>query len=182
MPPLEQCKKDKLHSRKIEVDTYECDENHLIVEGRLTDNRYKTSYTMSGKKRPPKVIHDMTLRLKVEMGTMIITDLEVELPSVPEEECPEGARSIETIKGMAISGGFTPKIKKRLKGIKGCSHLTTLLLSMAPAAVQASFAYRAKEPFPDLPVEMIKQFLGDSCYVWRMDGPLIKELDEMSDK
>ncbi len=179
MPSIEQCKGDKIHTRKIDVSTYECDENHLIVEGRLTDNRLKSSYTISGKKRPPSVIHDMIIRLKVEMSTMVIVDVEVELPTVPEEECPGGARSMETIKGMTISGGFTPRIKKILKGTKGCSHLTTLLLSMAPAAVQASFANTAREPFPDIPVEMAKQLFGDSCYVWRMDGPLTEEIEEM---
>ncbi len=182
MPSLEQSKGEKIHSRKIEVATYECDENHLIVEGRLTDNRHKTSYTMSGKKKPPSVVHDMIIRLKVTTSTMKIADVEVELLTVPEDQCKKVAKSMDNIKSLAISGGFTAKIKKLLKGTTGCSHLTTLLISMAPAAVQGNFSYKAREPFPDLSVEMVKQLLGDSCYVWRMDGPLIKELEGMSDK
>ncbi len=45
-----------------------------------------------------------------------------------KEICREMENSLDEIKGLNIAPGFTSKVKKIAGGIKGCVHLTTLLL------------------------------------------------------
>ena len=61
MNSIENRKGKRLHSRSMEIVTYECDEHHIIVEGRLKDNRLVETYHVSGEKRPPQTVHDMTV-------------------------------------------------------------------------------------------------------------------------
>ena len=49
-------------------------------------------------------------------------------------------------KGIKIAPGFTDKVKNMLGGTQSCSHLKTLVLSMASAAVQGFWVHRTKEP------------------------------------
>jgi len=62
-------------------------------------------------------------------------------------------------------------------GIKGCVHLTTLLLSMAPAALQGYWIFEARKiQRSEEPVLDIEKYLVDACWAWRKDGPLAKSL------
>jgi hypothetical protein len=69
--------------------------------------------------------------------TSYIVDLHVKIPGAPHDDlCREMENSLNDIKGLFIAPGFTSRVKKIAGGVKGCVHLTTLLLSMAPAALQ----------------------------------------------
>jgi hypothetical protein len=69
-------------------------------------------------------------------------------------------------------------VKKITGGIKGCTHLTTLLLVMAPAAVQGYWSNMARKPFDGkLTRESMEKYLTDTCYTWRKDGPLMMKLE-----
>jgi hypothetical protein len=179
MSSLEKMKKEKVHTRKVDIVTYDCDKDSIIVEGTLKDDRLHSYYTILGKKRPPTTLHNMKITLLVDSKSLSIKEVEVDMPEVPEDECPEASKSIHQIKGLNIARGFTMKVKKMLGGTRGCSHLTTLLLMMAPAALQGNFARTAREPFPErMNADHIKAVLGDTCRAWRNDGPLMKEIEE----
>ena len=48
---------------------------------------------------------------------------------------------------------------------------------MAPAAVQGFWANHARNPvLDDIQPEAVHHFLLDTCWVWRKDGPLLKEV------
>jgi len=58
-------------------------------------------------------------------------------------------------------------------GIKGCVHLTTLLLSMAPAALQGYWIFGARDKKRKETSEFdIGEYLIDTCWAWRKDGPI----------
>ncbi len=81
--------------------------------------------------------------------------------------------SLDKIKGLNIAPGFTSKVKKIAGGIKGCVHLTTLLLSMAPAALQGYWIFEARNLDRKENSEFdIGEYLIDTCWAWRKDGPV----------
>ena len=76
---------------------------------------------------------------------------------------------------MAITKGFTARVKSLVGGNKGCAHLVELLLAMAPAAIQGYAAYQSKRPvtYDSEQSKMVLRFLVDTCHAWREDGPLV---------
>jgi len=165
----------KIHTRKIEVATYKCTPETFIVEGVLKDDRLADSYGPVGL-RYPGTIHHMIIRMLVKGLDLLIEDIEVEMPTLPNEYCIETLKSLESIKGMKIVSGFTSKVKNLVGGVKGCVHLVALLTAMAPAAFQGVFSgmdRKFKAP------EMVAQRMENTCWVWRSDGPLMRKLKDI---
>ena len=169
-------KGEKLHTRNIKVTTYAYEGQRIIVEGILKDDRFQESYSFTGEKFASGAIHHMTIKLLVNCSNLLIEDIDVNLPSIPREECRETINCLAPIKGMIITKGFTAKVKKLAGGKKGCTHLVELILAMAPAAIQGFAAHQSRNPIvfdPDHE-KMILEFLVNTCRVWREDGPFVE--------
>ena len=173
-----QYKGRKIHARNIEISTYEYDDEYIVVEGELKEDALIAIY-ISGEKHQPHTVHHMVIRMLIECSSLTIKEINVEMPGIPYDECIETSNSLDMIKGLRISPGFTSKVKKSLKGNKRCVHLTTLLLAMAPAAMQGFWVYSSREPGGNgISSDMIKDYLIDSCWVWRRDGELVSRLKQ----
>ena len=176
MQSIWKSKGEKLHSRKIEVTTYDYDEQRMIVEGSLKDDRFQESHAVTGEKFPSGVIHHMAIRLLVNCSTLLIEDIDVDLISIPREACRETIGCLAPIKGLTITKGFTAKVKKLAGGKRGCTHLVELILAMAPAAIQGYATYQSRKQavFDPDRAKMILQFLVNTCHAWREDGPFVE--------
>ena len=169
----------KYHTRTIEVNTYEYDEQRLVVEGCLTDHRLQEFYLATGEKRSPGILHQMIIHLLVNKTTLEIEDLYVEMLAVPREECLETSNSMETIKGLKITSGFTSRVKTLVGSGKGCQHLLALLTSMGSSAIQGYAAYKLQES-PRFISDMINMVVN-TCWTWRAEGPLMNYIKEKID-
>jgi hypothetical protein len=176
MQSIWKSKGEKLHSRNIEVTTYDYDEQRMIVEGSLKDDRFQESHAITGEKFPSGVIHHMAIRLLVNCSTLLIEDIDVDLISIPREACRETIGCLAPIKGLTITKGFTAKVKKLAGGKRGCTHLVELILAMAPAAIQGYATYQSRKQavFDPDRAKMILQFLVNTCHAWREDGPFVE--------
>jgi hypothetical protein len=183
MQSIWESKGKKLRTRKIEVSTYEYDEQRVIVEGSFKDGRFRKSYIITGEISPSGLIHHMTIRLLVNCSNRMIEDVGVNLTSFPMEECRETIGSLAPIKGLTITKGFTLKVKQMVGGNKGCTHLVELLQAMAPAVVQGVNTHQSQIPSSfntDRTQRMLKNLIN-SCYAWKEDGPLVKRLQKNID-
>jgi hypothetical protein len=168
----------KIHTRNIEISTYEYDEGHILVEGKLQDNTLIPMY-VSGIERQPHTPHHMIIQMVIECSSFDIKEIKVEMPGIPYDWCNETSNSLDGIKGLKIAPGFTRKVKKNLGESKKCSHLTTLLLAMAPAVMQGYWVFIASKPSGGgVSSDVIGNYLVDTCWVWRKDGPLVSRLRE----
>jgi len=174
---IESNKSEKIHGRNIQIASYEYDDEHIIVFGELHDRRLVATYTVENSPRPPTTVHHMRIWIKVATGTMAIVEIEAELTAVPHEECADMHLTVEAIKGLTLTRGFTAEVKRRIGGRNGCIHLTTLLLAMAPAALQGYWVHNDREPSRRrLSGEHLEQYLVDTCRVWRREGPLVEKI------
>lgn len=174
---LEQQKGERIHTRNISVTTYECTDGGILVEGILKDDRLKPYYRLSGEKHDPHTVHHLIIRMLVNGPPLTISAVEAEMPGVPQEACPETKQSIKILEGWRIEPGFTEKAKNTLGGREGCVHLTALVMAMAPAAVQGFWANHSRKPLPkEISSDIVDQYLIDTCWVWRREGPLAQEL------
>jgi len=178
----------KAHRRGIEISSFPCDKKHMLVVGELTDDRLHDYFLISGEKKDAGRLHHMVIRLLVEMSSMTIVDHEVEMLTVPRDVCMEMQESLSVITGLQIKPGYSGKIRTLLGGVRGCSHLVTLLIDMGPAAMQGLGAIMAQNPVEGDKAKKLRRargisrFLANTCYVWREDGPTYKKLLEKINK
>ncbi len=167
---------DRIHNRNLDISSYIVDDEHILISGELKERNLITIYKRSGDRIEPNVFHHMQIQLLVKSAELKIVDIHVKIPGAPHDDiCREMENSLDKIKGLNIAPGFTSKVKKIAGGIKGCVHLTTLLLSMAPAALQGYWIFEArKEHRSENSVLDIEKYLVDTCWAWRKDGPLAK--------
>jgi len=168
----------KLHTRNIEVTTYEYDEQKIIVEGSLKDDRFQDSYLITGEKLPRGAVHHMSIRLLINCSNLLIEDIDVELTAVPRKICRNTINSLVPVKGLHITKGFTAKVKKLAGGSAGCTHLVELILAMAPAVFQGFAAHQSRQPSSFEPDQARKfvQSLVNTCSAWRDDMPHVARL------
>jgi len=179
MIDIDKMKCQKVHTRNIQVATYVCESDAIIVEGRLTDNRLMDSYRTGGVVIPPGTVHNMIIRLKIKGPRLKIEDVDVEMSTVPHKDCVQTRRSLEPIIGMEIVSGFTLRVKMLVGGAQGCAHLISLLTAMASAAVQGAWSAITREPINDPSFKHhTLDRIKDTCYVWRSDGPAMKKYEQ----
>jgi hypothetical protein len=166
----------KYHTRNIEINTYEYDEQRLVVEGCLADHRLQEYHLATGEKRSPGLLHQMIIHMLVNKATLEIEDLHVEMPTVPREECLETINSMEPVRGLRITRGFTSRVKALVGSGEGCNHLVALLTSMGSSTIQGYAAYKLQES-PSFISDMINM-LEDTCWTWRKEGPLMNFIKE----
>lgn len=166
----------KYHSRIIEAVTYEYDEQRLVVEGTLTDHRFQVFHLATGEKKSPGILHNMVIHLLVNKTTLEIEDINVKMPCVPREDCLNTINSIDSVKGLRVTSGYTAKVKELAGNGKGCNHLVALLAAMGAPVIQGYAAYHLHHS-PVFIGNMTKM-LADSCWAWRKNGPMFKMIKE----
>jgi hypothetical protein len=173
--------KELLHSRRIEVSCFETDEESLLVEGWLTDERMVPCmlYT-TGQLLDPGVFHHMIARMRVSLPDLYILSLDAEMPIVPMDMCREISDSVEKLIGLQLKPGFTDTVRSLLGYTEGCVHLMNLVLAMASAAVQGAGTFYSRKREDDRPgqahvrpEDLDRSVLVNSCWLWREDGPLM---------
>lgn len=173
------CGSQAVHSRSISITTHSMGDDSIVVTGRLRDERLVDTYSITtGNKMEPGPIHDLSIRLFIRGPGLLIEDVEVDINHVPREECFTTRDSLRPLIGRSIAPGFTLWVKENLGGPRGCTHLNSLLLAMAPAALQGFWSSRISKPMGMRQASegMAPEFLIDTCRVWRSDGPLAEEL------
>ena len=179
MIDLDQAGRQKIHTRGIEIATYECGSDSIIVEGVLTDERLANAYRSNGETLPPGTVHYMIIRMEVRGPKLVIEDIDVEMPTVPMQECLETLDSLTPLKGLPIVSGFTNRVKDLVGGAKGCAHLVALITAMAPAAVQGAWAVMTSKPGdPATFLPDARERIKDTCRIWRADGPMFKDTEK----
>lgn len=171
-----------IHRRQINIATYPLGEERLVIEGWLKDDRLVSGYHWDGTPRPAGIVHWMGIRLLVEGSPPVIMQAEAEMPQVPHEACPEILDAVKRLMGLSISSGFTAAVLERLGGVKGCTHMTQLILAMGPAALHGYWTQQARQRRPrpaSLEEVSALDALRDSCHLWGENGPLMQLVREM---
>ncbi len=167
------------HSRSIDMKSYALDDDTILVEGWLREDRFHNIYDITGDEIEKGPVHHMTLRLKLGGAPLTILDAEAEMVHVPLEFCRSTLETIQKIIGLKISAGFTKKVRDLMGGEQGCAHLTHLLTVMSQAAFQGNAAHKRKSrrPVPGSidDVEGLESLIG-SCRAWKQDGPKMNNL------
>lgn len=168
-----------VHERTLEFRTFALENEKIVVEGWLKDDRLVPRYHLDGRLSPPGKVHRICVRLLLGGEPLSILDAEAEMPIVPHDECCATQETVKKIIGLAITHGYGEEILERLGGVKGCTHMVQLIMAMGNAALHGYWSHklRNRRPLPETPEEIPElDFVIDSCQLWKKGGPLIKRL------
>jgi hypothetical protein len=163
-----------IHERRIEMRTYQLENDRLVVEGWLRDERFEAGYHLDGRPRPPGMVHWIVVRMLVGGWPLSILDVEAEMLEVPRELCQTTLEGLKQVIGLSIASGYSKKVAKRLGGAEGCAHLAHLVAAMGPAALHGYWTQRSSRK-PTGPRSM-DELPINSCKLWKPDGPLVQEI------
>lgn len=172
-------KKELIHTRTIEVKCYETDENSLIVEGYLLDERlFPYLIHALNERRDAGPMHHFVVTMGLSIPGMKILSLKTQMPVTPDDGCSDISGVMQTLVGRCIRPGFTNEVRGVIGKEAGCLHLTQLILAMSSAAVQGLWTVFSRErggqrsPFP----EIDPSILLNSCHMWRQNGPFVEKV------
>jgi hypothetical protein len=118
-------------------------------------------------------IHFMEIRLTID-DDMVIHEAEATTNAGPFHVCGAITPTYAALKGLRIGSGWRRTVAERLGGVRGCTHITDLLLGpLAVTAFQTLRAVRFKQyaerAFGEKPPHL------NSCHAFASDGAIAKE-------
>lgn len=178
-------KTSPFHRRRLEFNIYEVSHKQILLEGWLKDDRFVETHTVFGKVTPPGKVHRICVRMLLGGWPLEILDAEAEMPHIPHDECLATQETVNKIIGLKISHGYTNNVRKLLGGVKGCTHMVHLIISMGNAALQGYWTQMRQTSNEDMDVK--KRFSGadfviNSCFFWRENGPQAKKVKDIFNK
>lgn len=133
LPPAD---RKHLHTRSIQCLGYERDDGLWDIEATLVDHKtYGISNHERGEIRPGDAIHEMTVRLTLDLD-MVIQDVDVAMPSTPFSLCRSASKAMSRLVGLKIGGGWMREARDRIARTESCTHVMELLGPLSTTAYQ----------------------------------------------
>lgn len=143
----------RIHARRIEVEGYQREDGLLELEASLTDVK-DVDYPIASGLRPAGVpVHLMRVRVTLD-NEFTIVDAAACSDGVPYPgQCDTIGPAYRRLIGLNLIRGFRRTVGEMFADVRGCTHLTELLLSLPTVAIQTFATFRrdnedtAEKPF-----------------------------------
>jgi len=173
---------DLIHQRTVTIKTFEIDDDTLVIEGNLIDDRLcKTFIYLLSTIVDPKIVHNITLKIVLSLPNLTINSVHMDMHEVPHEMCRDIHGIGDKLIGISLLEGFNNNVSRLIGGTNGCLHLYNLLLSMRTAAFQGFFTYcsRVQEDGSLRQVDFDESVIVNTCHVWSESGPFAEKLEKI---
>ena len=115
-------------------------------------------------------IHRMTVTMRVAWPDFTISGISAEMKTHPYTICGDAVPPLAGLVGLSVGRGFNRAVQERIGREKGCAHLASLILAMAPVVKQAAgAAFRGAHRAPSGADDF---WFINTCQAWRRDGVL----------
>lgn len=158
--------REATHTRTISIRGYRRADGLWDVEGHLTDMRAQDVSYPGGGRPAGQFIHSMWLRLTVDDTALIRAAVAVTDASPFAGVCGSITPAYDRLVGLRVGPGFRGSVQRLFAGVRGCTHLTELLSTMATGVIQ-TLAGDVKQP------EGVRPFNLDGCHALATDGPTV---------
>lgn len=143
LPPPE-APRQRLHLRAISLEGWKRGDGFWDIEARLTDTKDHDYHLASGVRARGDPVHDMWVRVTIDRDMNVLA-AEAASDSVPYPGgCDTIAADYRQLVGLNLARGFRRTVGEMFEGVRGCSHITELLLFLPTAAIQ-TFASEVRE-------------------------------------
>lgn len=163
----------QIHSREIRCRGFRRADGLWDVEGLLEDTKtYSFANHDRGSIESGEPIHRMQIRLTVD-DDLIVRAVEAVTEAGPFAVCNAITPVFATLAGLRIGPGWRRAVLERMGGVRGCTHLTDLLLGpMTTTALQTVAPAREQREQPATGGR--RPALIDSCHALAADGPVVE--------
>lgn len=135
-------RRTRVHTRRIEIQGFMRDDGLLDLDARITDLKDVDYPIASGVRRVGDPVHDLLVRVTIDPGFFIV-DVEAVSDWVPYPGgCDTIGPAYRQLIGLNLVRGFRRTVGEMFADVRGCSHLTELLLSLPTAAIQTFATFR----------------------------------------
>jgi hypothetical protein len=174
MPLSSSVPRELRHTRAIQVDAFARDDGLWDLDARISDVKTRDIRLASGLRPGGAPVHDLWLRITINTD-LIIVDAEASSDAVPYPGyCDTIAPAYKSLIGLSLTNHFRLRLKDRLAGVLGCTHLTELSLVLPTAAIQAfaNDVIKTRDGDGD-DMSTEQPFQLDRCHALRVDGPAV---------
>lgn len=160
----------EVHHRVVDMRAYARDDGWFDVEARLIDRKPFDYLRPSAPQPVPagQPLHDLWVRLSVD-GDFVVRGIEASSDVTPWALCREAEGTLQALVGERLARGWSSRVKERLRGAAGCTHLMEMLVTMGTTALQG---IRGSDPGLRLDPEA----KIDSCYAYGRERSVVKML------
>ena len=166
------------HTRAIAVQAFARDDGLWDLDARITDTKEHDTMLASGPRAGGTFLHDLSLRLTVNLQLTIVA-VEAVSDAVPYPGfCDTHSDAYQQLVGLNLLKGFRHEIKQRLAGVAGCTHLNELAQILPTAAIQAfSNDVWSTNDLSSGTADSVqtKPFQLDKCHALRTDGGAVAQ-------
>ncbi|WP_310733309.1 DUF2889 domain-containing protein [Ideonella azotifigens] len=160
----------EVHHRAIDMRAFARDDGLFDVEARLVDRKPFPFLRASSPEPVPAgdPLHDLWVRITLD-SEFVVRDIEASSDATPWRLCREAEGTLKVLIGEKVARGWSAKVKERLRGAAGCTHLMEMLVTLGTTALQG---IRGADPERALaaPWKM------DSCYAYGRERAVAKIL------
>ncbi|MHB1374257.1 MAG: DUF2889 domain-containing protein [Thauera sp.] len=143
----------RAHSRRIELEGFVREDGLYELDAALTDVKDIDYPLASGLRRAGDPVHLMRVRLTLDEAFNIV-DAFACSDAVPYSgQCDTIGPAYRKLIGLNLVRGFRRTVGEMFADVRGCTHMTELLLSLPTAAIQTFATFRrdneevAEKPF-----------------------------------
>jgi hypothetical protein len=181
MPLSAPAPREHLHTRQIECQGFQRADGLWDIEAHMTDRKtYSFPSDERGEVTAGTPIHDMWVRVTLDDGFHILA-IEAVTDSSPYSVCPAITPNFQRLVGLRIGPGFNARVRERLGGVEGCTHLVELMGPLATTAFQTIFSAKRsaeresgkKSETPTGKLQKRPALLG-TCHAFAPDSPVTK--------
>jgi hypothetical protein len=181
MPLSASAPREHLHTRQIECQGFQRADGLWDIEAHMTDRKtYSFPSDERGEVTAGTPIHDMWVRVTLDDGFHILA-IEAVTDSSPYSVCPSITPNFQRLVGLRIGPGFNARVRERLGGTEGCTHLVELMGPLATTAFQTIFAAkhraereRGKKSEAPTGKPLKRPALLGTCHAFAPDSPVTK--------
>ena len=160
----------RIHVRRIELEGYLRDDGLYEVEASLTDTKDVDYPLSSGLRKAGVPVHLMRVRIVFDTGFNIL-EAEACSDGVPfVGYCDTIGPAYRKLVGLNLTRGFRRAVGEMFADIRGCTHMSELLLSLPTAAIQTYATFLREHEDQDE-----KPFYLDGCHAMESSGELVRE-------
>ncbi len=162
------------HTRAIQMQAFARDDGLWDIDAHITDTKERDTPLASGTRPAGAPIHDLWLRLTVDIQFNVV-DAHAVSDAVPYPGfCDTIGPEYKKLIGLNLLKGFRDAVRQRLYGTRGCTHLSELAQVLPTAAVQAFAGEVLKtRDGADGDQQSQKPFQLDRCHALRTDGAAV---------
>ena len=170
MPLTPPSNRREIHHRAIDMKAFARDDGLFDVEARLVDRKPFPFLRSSSPVPTPagEALHDLWIRVTLD-SEFVVRDIEASSDATPWPLCREAEGTLKVLIGERIARGWSAKVKERLRGAAGCTHLMEMLVTLGTTALQGIRGADANR-------ELAAQWKIDSCYAYGRERSVVKML------